>query len=136
MANRCSVSAVVMLAFLNCTFPTPAQDRPAPAPDYTPIVIRFVETLMEKGMDRYGLVHSPMFAACLDLKTLSMPTESPVIPPGPRIRESDRCWRGCNPYLDTLTIRAMYELTRRTGDPKYREAAAARDSRRTSHASV
>ncbi|MBT3377426.1 MAG: hypothetical protein HN742_34515 [Lentisphaerae bacterium] len=91
--------------------------------DYSAIVTRAVETLMAKGTDRYGRVHSPLFAACLDLRTLAMPTHSPRIPPGPRIREGDRCWPGCNLYLDTLTIRVMYDLTRRTGDPKYRQAA-------------
>ncbi|MEW6357635.1 MAG: LamG-like jellyroll fold domain-containing protein [Planctomycetota bacterium] len=123
MPNRIFMLAILPFLLPITVNPTFAQENAAPEPDYRAVVVRFVETLMEKGTDRYGTVHSPMFAACLDLKTLSMPTESPAIPPGPNIRESDRCWQGCNPYLDTLTIRAMYELTRRTGDPKYRDAA-------------
>jgi len=111
------------LGLFCATCPCRAQEASIDTDRYTAIVMRFADTLMEEGTDRYGKVHSPLFAAALDLKTRSMPTEKPVIPPGPRIREGDRCWRGCNPYLDTLTIRVFYELTRRTGDLKYRRAA-------------
>lgn len=120
-----TVRSRLWMVIVPCLVPClcPGQEAPTASRDYTAIVSRFAQTMREKGTDRYGQEHSPLFACALDLKTLSMPAEAPAIPPGPRIREGDRCWAGCNPYLDTETIRAFYELSRRTADPKYREAA-------------
>src|SRR5262249_37046667 len=48
---------------------------PARADDsaYLQVVRRFVETMMDRGTDRYGPEHSPLFAATLDLGTMSLP---------------------------------------------------------------
>ncbi|MBM4050409.1 MAG: hypothetical protein FJ279_35385, partial [Planctomycetes bacterium] len=113
-------SLLITAAVVLSVGPLAAAETPR---DYTALVIRFARTFMDKGTDRYGPVHSPLWAAALDLNTLSLPTDSPKIPAGPRIREGDRCWKGCNPYLDAEAIRAFYELSRRTGDPQYRQAA-------------
>src|SRR5215470_3992835 len=40
---------------------------------YLQVVRKFVETMMDRGTDRYGSVHSPLFAATLDLGTMSLP---------------------------------------------------------------
>ncbi len=114
------------------------------APDgrsYLPAVIRFVETMMERGTDRYGPRPSPLFAGMLNLRTLSLPvTEVPPefyrspnrqvqsigcgLPDPPvGIRPGDRVPFGNNLEHDILLLRTMFELTRLTGEPRYARRA-------------
>jgi hypothetical protein len=44
--------------------------------DYLKTVRAFADTMLEKGTDRYGSVHSPLFAAMLDLDRLALPVTS------------------------------------------------------------
>lgn len=104
---------------------------------YREVATKFIETMMERGTDRYGAVHSPLFAATLDLNTLSLPVEKwpaelkpgssgmissigfglPDPPVG--IRTSDRAPIGNNLDHDIMLLRAMYALTEITGNKKY-----------------
>jgi hypothetical protein len=110
---------------------------------YLDVVTKFVETMMEKGTDRYGPVHSPLFAALLDLNTMSLPVEKwpgelkpkpsgmiisigfglPDMPLG--VRASDRAPIGNNLNTDMMLLRAMYELSALTGNGKFADHADA-----------
>src|ERR1044071_3375275 len=105
---------------------------------YLEVVRTFVDTMMARGTDHYGSVHSPLFAAMLDLKTLELPVQSlpdeffrigngqqrqtfqygfPNPPVG--IRPGDRAPMGNNLEHDINLLRTMYELTKVTGEKKY-----------------
>ena len=108
---------------------------------YLEVVRTFVDTMMARGTDHYGPVHSPLFAAMLDLKTLELPVQSlpddffrgdarqrqtfkfgfPNPPVG--IRPGDRAPMGNNLEHDINLLRTMYELTAITGDPKWADRA-------------
>ncbi len=109
---------------------------------YLKAVRAFVDTMMARGVDHYGPVHSPLFAAMLDLKTLSLPSETlpdefykengmhqavgyglPDPPVG--IRPGDRSPLGNNLEHDIMLLRTMYELTAVTGEKKYAAHAEA-----------
>lgn len=115
------------------------------APDgrYRETVRVFLDTMIEKGTDRYGVEHSPLFAAMLDLETLSLPVTSlpqeyfrpgaaqlqavghgiPDPPAG--IRAGDRAPIGNNLEHDILLLRTLYEFTALTGEPRYARHADA-----------
>jgi hypothetical protein len=103
---------------------------------YLPTVRLFLDTMIEKGTDRYGDVRSPLFAAMLDLETLSLPVASlppeffrgegmhsasgfglPDPPVG--IRPTDRSPVGNNLEHDILLLRTMFEFSALTGEPRY-----------------
>ena len=115
-----------------------------PAPErYLDAARTFIETMMQYGTDHYGAVHSPLFAAILDLDTRELPVQK--MPDGFRmgkngmygtigfgfpdmpvfIRNIDRSPFGNNMEQDVLLLHAMYELTAITGDKKYADHANA-----------
>ena len=93
----------------------------------------FVETMMRHGTDHYGPVHSPLFAAMLDLDRLELPVQK--MPEGFHmgrngmygtigfgfpdmpvfIRNIDRSPFGNNMELDVQLLHAMYALSDITG---------------------
>ncbi len=109
---------------------------PAPSP-YLRAALRFVDTMLHHGTDHYGPEHSPLFAAMLDLDTLSLPVQVwpeefrpnraglmvsighgfPFPPVG--VRAIDRSPTGNNLEHDLTLLRAMEELTDITGDRRY-----------------
>jgi hypothetical protein len=92
--------------------------------DYLSVARRYADAMIENGRDIYGTVHSPLFAAALDRKTLRVPEGRP--PSVPAIREVDRALYGSNPMHDLNLYQVLYGLTRVTGDKRYeREADAA-----------
>jgi hypothetical protein len=115
----------------------------APAERYLETVHAFLDTMLEKGTDRYGTEHSPLFAAMLDLETLSLPVSSlpdeyfrpgadqleavghgiPEPPVG--VRAGDRAPIGNNLEHDILLLRTLYEYTALTGEPRYARHADA-----------
>ena len=104
---------------------------------YLAVVRTFVDTMMTRGTDHYGPVHSPLFAATLDLKTMSLPKLSGVeelprnrdghvyaigygLPDPPvGIRPGDRAPQGNNLEHDIMLLRTMYELSAVTGEARY-----------------
>lgn len=81
----------------------------------------FADTMIEKGTDRYGPVTSPMFVSILDCRTHEHPNcELPTIEGQ---RQGDRALFGGNLQHDLPLLVALEDLTRLTGDEKYREAA-------------
>lgn len=121
-----------LIVLLTLLLPCPAADS-----RYLQVVRTFVDTMMAHGTDHYGPVHSPLFAAMLDLKTLALPVQSlpeeffrgdgkqrltfqfgfPNPPVG--IRPGDRAPMGNNLEHNINLLRTMYELTIVTGDKKY-----------------
>jgi len=100
-----------------------------PPVDYFHVVQAYSDGLIEYGRDRYGETESPLFAAILDRKTMSLPE-------GERlheiqnlnyedwgIRNSDRILNGANPMRHQNFYQVLYGLTEVTGDQHYAEEA-------------
>lgn len=102
----------------------------------------FVDTVIEKGTDRYGAVHSPLMASMLDMETMSLPAVKleallagsggqvravghglPDPPAG--IRPGDRAPIGANVEHDIMLLRSMYVLSELTGEARYAQHADA-----------
>ena len=114
-----------------------------PGDVYLATVRAFLDTMLEKGTDRYGTEHSPLFAAMLDLETLSLPVSSlPAdyfrpgaaqlqavghgIPDPPfGVRPGDRAPIGNNLEHDISLLRALYEFSSLTGEARYAQGADA-----------
>lgn len=96
-------------------------------PEYAKKVQITLDTLLKYGTDRYGKVHSPLFASNLDVESLTCQKDVKVYyVSGPRIlgaRLKRRSPGGSNQYFDQHTFKAMQEMTRRTGNPAYLKAA-------------
>ena len=121
----------LLLALLLAAPCWPAEDR------YLEVARKFIETMMEKGTDHYGTEHSPLFAAMLDLNTLSLPVPNPPeqffattsgqigsigfgLPHPPvGIRPGDRAPLGNNLEHDIVLLQAMYALSALTADQRY-----------------
>lgn len=131
----------------------PATPSPGKAPNHPqadgPLLRRvqlFVDTMIARGTDRYGPEKSPLFAAMLNLDTMSLPAiDLPAevlakaasavglpyplntlqladcgLPPLPiGIRETDRAPMGCNFEHDIMLLRTMQALSAITGEGKY-----------------
>jgi len=83
-----------------------------------------VELLIRHGTDRYGEVHSPLLMNILDVRTRACPEDPLVLDEPYRVtRRGRRGPAGGNLYLDQPTIRAMFVLSRITGDPQYADFA-------------
>lgn len=98
---------------------------PVRAESYLDLVRRCADTLIEKGRDRYGEVHSPLFMCVLDPETIEASHEIPIL--DGLIRTEGRMHRrnpgGCDLWEDQDLIRVLSILSERAGDPKYRQAA-------------
>ena len=108
----------------------------APAPKkYLGAAQTFLDTMVDKGTDRYGRRHAPLFCLSLDPETCSPPK-----PPAKIDRDYARSfeylyrdfgyyWKShlhsCDLIYDMGTIRALYALTGVTGQAKYTRAADA-----------
>jgi len=95
-------------------------------PEYGKMVRTMLDTLIEKGRDRYGQKDSPLFAANLSVETLECLQEPKLYyTTGPRIlggRVKRRSPGGSNLYFDQATFKAMELMSDVTGDPKYSQA--------------
>ncbi|MGI5820276.1 MAG: hypothetical protein ACOX9R_19490 [Armatimonadota bacterium] len=90
---------------------------------YLGYVTSFLDTMIEKGTDRYGEVHSPMFVGMLEIDTHEHP--GGYIPSIPGQRIGDRPFWGANLSHDRPLLEAMEYVSEYTGDAKYRDAARA-----------
>ena len=95
----------------------------------------FLTTLIEKGTDRYGKKHTPVFCLSLDPETHAPPKAPEKIDRDYAIgfeylhRDFGFYWKshlhGSNLIYDQGTIRALYALTDSTGEARFRKAADA-----------
>uniref|UniRef100_UPI003216ED94 hypothetical protein n=1 Tax=uncultured Draconibacterium sp. TaxID=1573823 RepID=UPI003216ED94 len=97
-----------------------------PGHNYHQLVRTTMDTLIKYGRDHYGAENSPMFAAILDQNTLECPKQPPMFPSvSVRVdagRMTRRAPASANQFYDQYTFRTMNEMTKATGDPKYRNA--------------
>ena len=83
-----------------------------------------LNTLIERGLDRYGRVRSPIWMSILDVETLDCPPDPLPLDERTRVgRRGRRAPAGGNLNLDQPMIRAADLLTRLTGEARFREAA-------------
>ena len=96
---------------------------------YLQVVREYADTMIEYGRDRYGEVHSPLFAVTLDRKTLSLPEgesleEIQDLGYGDwGVRYHDRILDGANTMRHQNLYQTLYALTDATGDTQYAEQA-------------
>ncbi|HUS06794.1 MAG TPA: hypothetical protein VMZ52_10880 [Bryobacteraceae bacterium] len=93
----------------------------------------FLDTMIEKGSDRYGPKSTPLFCLSLDPETYAPPLPPPAIDREYRLtaehlyRDYGYYWKshlhGSNLIYDQGTIRALYFLSDTAGDRKYSKAA-------------
>jgi len=89
--------------------------------EYLKAVQLYADTMIEYGRDRYGPVHSPLFAATLDSEKLELFPQRPPSIKG--VREEDRSTAGANPLHDENLYQVLYALSEITGNQKYAKAA-------------
>ncbi len=109
---------------------------------YREAVRLFLDTMIEKGTDRYGAEHSPLFAAMLDLDRMAPPearlpenyfTKDDLpealghgIPNPPvGVRPTDRSPLGNNLEHDIMLLKTLYAFSELTGEPRYARHADA-----------
>jgi hypothetical protein len=88
-------------------------------PDYLALVKAYAQAMITQGRDTYGKEHSPLFAAALNRKTMSI-GDFPKIA---GVRQGDRSMRGANPQEEYGLYSILYRLTDLTGDGQYAQAA-------------
>ncbi len=99
--------------------PETVEDRP-----YLDYARECIDLLIEHGTDRYGKVHSPILMNILDVRTRDCPQDPLPLDETFRVtRRGRRGPAGANLYADQPTVRTLYDLTRVTGDARYREFA-------------
>ena len=87
-----------------------------------------LDNMIEHGRDRYGLEHSPLFAAILDQLTLDCPEDPPQYAVDPVRLDPGRWANRCNPgggdvYHDQAMLKTLDLMTQLTGQRRYRQAA-------------
>jgi hypothetical protein len=112
-----------VLAFFLVAF---AAAFPAGGADSLRYVRVFADTLLNKGLDVYGPKPTPLWAAVIDARSLTVPREG--VPPPAGVRSGDRAVGGANLYHDAVTLQVFRVLSAVTKDPRY--AAAAREYER------
>lgn len=106
-------------------------DTPAVAYDpeigYIGYARTVLDTMIEKGADRYGEVHSPQWAGILDLVTQTHPeVELPTVRCiSNNQRRGDRILYGGNLQHDVMALMAAEHVSELTGEARYRDAARA-----------
>jgi len=90
-------------------------------------VAKSLDTLIEHGTDRYGDQKTPLLMAVIDVNTQRSPEKPLLLDSLVRLEERlhRRGERGSNLWYDQATLRAMYRLSKLTGEKKYAEAADA-----------
>ena len=82
-----------------------------------------VDLLIRHGTDRYGEAHSPLLMNILDVRTRSCPEDPLSLDEAFRVtRRGRRGPAGGNLYMDQPTVRAMFALSRVTGEPRYQRS--------------
>lgn len=94
---------------------------------------QFLDTMIEKGTDRYGSKHTPMFCLSLDPETYAPPKPPERVDWAYRrdfehlYRDYGYYWKShlhsANLIYDQPTIRALYELSKVSGSARYQRAA-------------
>jgi len=91
---------------------------------YSAIVRRYADAMVDQAGGKHGAMAAPLFASCLDRRTLAFPAQLPAAPKG--VRPSDRVApTASNPQHDQALYLLLYRMTEATGEKRYAEAADA-----------
>ena len=83
-----------------------------------------LDTIITRGTDRYGVVHSPIWVSILDVETLDCPWGPLSLDEADRVqRRGRRAPAGSNLFLDQAMLRAAQRLSLLTGEARYEQAA-------------
>jgi hypothetical protein len=88
------------------------------ATPYLALARNYVDAMITYGRDRYGDVHTPMFAAALSRETMQLGSKD-EFGSIPGVRENDRSLGGSNPWDHLALYPLLYELSGSTGDQNY-----------------
>lgn len=113
---------VLCMPSLTCGQPKDTLYSNSVRSDYFQLVKRYADFMIEHGRDRYGKVHSPLFATTMDRATGEVYRRNPPKPPK-GIRKRDRSYRGSNPSNHNGLFSILYKLTEITGNPLYAHEA-------------
>jgi len=118
---------VTVVAFTDCVVGAEKAEKTADQRPWREYVEASLDTLIERGTDRYGPIESPMLMAVLDLNTLDSPARPELYDSLIRLegRIHRRGERGANLWEDQPLLRTMYQVSRQTGDDRYAKAADA-----------
>jgi len=146
---RAAVVGVAIAAVLTAAAATRGSEAaPTPGPDYLRRVRNFADCMILHGRDRYGNVHSPLFATSLLRQARPELVPYPefakdVKPDGTVVwqfqatlnwgdvrsvggeKAHKQTWVGADPLESAGLYRTLYGLSRLTGDPRYRAEADA-----------
>lgn len=91
---------------------------------YLHYVTKCLDTLMERGTDRYGASHAPILVSILDVETRQCPRDPAALDEAWRVtRRERRNPAGANLLADQPLLKTMAAATIVTGDGKYRQFA-------------
>lgn len=90
--------------------------------DYLAHVRAYADAMIRDGRDTYGRDHSPLFAAALDRRTMTLGSRA-TFGKIEGVRESDRSIGGANPQVDTALYEILFMLSDITQDPRYASEA-------------
>ncbi|MBN2292985.1 MAG: hypothetical protein JXM70_11200 [Pirellulales bacterium] len=125
----CTVLLSTIVMATGATLSSPARADDSNSQDYLNTVQAFADAMLEHGRDRYGREHTPLFAAALDRKTMSVPRGDlrrhllELSRDEWGIRTHDRMLSGANPMHDQNLYQVLYALTAATGDRRYAQEA-------------
>lgn len=102
-------------------FESISSERP-PSQDFLAIARNYADAMIAHGRDRYGDVHTPMFAAALSRETMQLGSRD-EFGSIQGIREIDRSLGGANPWDHLALYPLLFHLADFTGDPSYAEKA-------------
>jgi len=125
MNRQCFKLFAIASVILSVGPPCLAGDEKAHKTDLLAVVRGAVDVLIEHGTDRWGDERTAMIISILDRGLLVPPSEKmPRAPAG--VRGGDRTNAfGSNANVQQNLYQAMFLLSEITGEPRYREAAAA-----------
>ena len=84
----------------------------------------YANAMIERGRDHYGPEDSPLFAAMLNRRSLSLIGASErSLPEINGVRPKDRAWGAANPTHHQQLYELLYLLTDQTGRERYKQAA-------------
>lgn len=94
---------------------------------YLEPVRAFCDVLLERGTDRYGPLHTPLWMSVIDTRSGDAPRAPELF--DSYFRTEERPGRrnpgGCDPWDDQPLVRAMLQLGEWTGEPRYGRAVEA-----------
>ncbi len=128
--KRIPSSLVIIAAII---FPAVALAK-KPTRHWSHYVVECANTLIDHGRDTYGQ-KTPLIMAVIDSRTMTSPEKPAVYDSLIRLegRIHRRGERGANLWNDQSLLRAMYRLSKTSGDAKYAQAADAYIDYYTNH---